>query len=86
MLFIYVVLNMLGTMTITRTQEFRCFLSIYIKKKKLMYLICIQFWIQYFSSRYLDTSTENNDFELKKLNNVFIREPKINTFLIWRKI
>ena len=86
MLFIYVVLNMLGTMTITRTQEFRCFLSIYIKRKKLMYLIYIQFWTQFFPSRYIDTSTENNDFELKKWNNIFIREPKINTFLILRKI
>lgn len=26
---------MLGTMTITRTQEFRCFLSVYIKKKEI---------------------------------------------------
>jgi len=57
---------MLGTVTITRIQEFRCFLSIYIKRKKLMYLICIPFWIQFFPSRFIDSTTKNNDFELKK--------------------
>lgn len=57
---------MLGTVTITRIQEFRCFLSIYIKRKKLMYLICILFWIQFFPSRFIDSTTKNNDFELKK--------------------
>lgn len=57
---------MLGTVTITRIQEFRCFLSIYIKRKKLMYLICILFWIQFFPLRFIDITTKNNDFELKK--------------------
>ena len=37
-------------------------------------------------SIYIETTIETNDFELEKGKNAFPQLPKINTFLIWRKI
>lgn len=75
-------------MTVTRTHEFWCFYLFIFKRKKEVKCICYvsnSGYNSFLLDRYIDTTIETNDFEWEKGKNAFPQQPKINTFLRWRK-
>ena len=67
--------------------NFDVFICLYLKRKKLNVSVIVSNsgYNSFLLDRYIDTTIETNDFEWEKGKNAFPQQPKINTFLIWRK-